>query len=438
MTAMRTVAMSVGPVANPKTSRNRKRAKRASGLGTIFVQGETTWIRWTEGGRKRSMKFPGSDAKTKETAERALKKKIGDLAAGRADLSVPRPPSPPLSKLWEDFIDRRKLTIRSWRDDASRWKCHLGPYFGRKLPDEVTVADVRRFVETRVALKLRPATIRLCVALLGSFYTDLVERGLADDNIVRRLPRGVRRLTKPDGDFAPFLEREEDVRRLFLALAQPFATVFAVGVLAGLRPGEVLALAWPDINLHARRIVVARQVRHGRLGPTKGGKVRIVPIVPQLGKILEEHRLRTGGAGDLFPPAVAGRGGREKSPPRFLGLPSVHQALRDALENVGLPKTLTLYSCTRHSFAARFVLGGGSLSALREILGHHSTAVTERYGRLRSDMLRPEAIPTVTVDLSRSGGEVIDMAIHRGAAGHAADMEAVDGSAPDVVSTCTT
>jgi len=412
----------------------RKPRKRGSGHGSIWTQGESTWIRWRQNGRRRTMKFPGTDAKARDTAERVLAVTVGDLAARRGGIEVERPPSPPLADLAKDWLERRKVTVRSWRDDASRWKCHLGPFFGRMIPDEVTVADVRRFVETRVAREMSPATIRLCIALLSSLYTDLVERDLAKQNVVRGLPRATRRLMRPDGHFSPFLESQEAIRRVFLALRQPFATLYAVGVLAGLRPGEVLALEWGDIDLDARRMIVQRQARNGRVGPPKSGKTRLVPIMGPLAKILTEWRLATGGAGQLFRPVAGAGGGRPGAPPRFLNLHTVHTALRAALASCGLPETLTLYACTRHTYAAHFVLGGGSLSALRELLGHHSTAVTERYGRLRSDMLQPSALPTLTVDLSRPGADIIDMAAHRGTVDHAVTSEAVDGGASDGVS----
>lgn len=46
----------------------------------------------------------------------------------------------------------------------------------------------------------------------------------------------------------PFLERQEDIASIFRRLPQPRAITFAVGVLAGLRPGEVLALQFGDID----------------------------------------------------------------------------------------------------------------------------------------------------------------------------------------------
>ena len=53
------------------------------------------------------------------------------------------------------------------------------------------------------------------------------------------------------------------------------------------------------------------------------------------------------------------------------------------------------------------------MASLREILGHSSVQVTERYGHLRPDLIRPADLLKLTVDLSRSGGAVVDMAAHR-------------------------
>jgi hypothetical protein len=100
----------------------------------------------------------------------------------------------------------------------------------------------------------------------------------------------------------------------------------------------------------------------------------------------------------------------------------VREKLRDALKLCGLPETLTLYECTRHSYGAQHVLGGGSLATLREILGHSTVKVTERYGHPRTDLFQPSDLLTLTVDLTRPTGAVIDLAAHRDSApaGHAA------------------
>jgi integrase len=46
---------------------------------------------------------------------------------------------------------------------------------------------------------------------------------------------------------------------------------------------------------------------------------------------------------------------------------------------------------TRHTFACRWLERGGSLEALRQILGHSTVRTTERYGRISDDIVRREA-----------------------------------------------
>ena len=70
------------------------------------------------------------------------------------------------------------------------------------------------------------------------------------------------------------------------------------------------------------------------------------------------------------------------------------------------------------------MLGCGSLATLRKILGHSTVKVTERHGHLRADPFRPSDLLTLTVDLARPTGAVIDLAAHRdeAAGNHSAIM----------------
>jgi integrase len=272
-----------------------------------------------------------------------------------------------------------------------------------------------------------------CVRLLSVFFSDLVERGIAQTHPVRALPRATRRLMRNahDPKTTPFLEKQEDIARVFLALEQPFATLFAIGVFAGLRPGEVVALEWGDVDLDARRILVKRQVRHGRVGPPKSGKPRVVPVIQPLAKILAERKLATGGTGKLFPPLNPKKGGQPKSPPRFLDVATVLERLRAALRACELPGKLTLYECTRHTFGAQHVMGGGSLATLREILGHSSVQVTERYGHLRPDLFREGDLMRFAPDLTREGAKVVDLVARRDERAISSDGVSSDSASVD-------
>ena len=95
----------------------------------------------------------------------------------------------------------------------------------------------------------------------------------------------IRDLLKPTHDpkKVPFLKTKADVAAVFKALPRSVNIVYALSALAGLRPGEAIALERDAVDLDAGTIQVHRQVRHGNLGVPKSGKNRKVPIVPSLG-----------------------------------------------------------------------------------------------------------------------------------------------------------
>jgi hypothetical protein len=81
--------------------------------------------------------------------------------------------------------------------------------------------------------------------------------------------------------------------------------------------------------------------------------------------------------------------------------------IKTALEVCSLP-ALSWYSCTRYGFASHFVMGGGSIERMRIIMAHESVTTTERYSHLSPSHCGPWRL-AATVDLSASGGKVIQM-----------------------------
>jgi integrase len=208
---------------------------------------------------------------TRELAERVRDPIVADVVAGRDGLPDIPKDVPLLNDLAAEWMMRRAATHRAARADRGRWRNHLGPFFGKLQPKDVTPAVIRSFVEAKLAAGLNPATVGHCFRLLSTFYTDLVERGIAALNPARVVPRLTRRLFRPTTDphDTPFLQRLEDVRRVYLALAEPYSVAFAVGTFAGLRTGEVVDLDWRNVDLASRRIQVRVQMRDGRLAPLR-------------------------------------------------------------------------------------------------------------------------------------------------------------------------
>src|SRR5438128_2693021 len=167
----------------------------------------------------------------------------------------------------------------------------MATYFRPLKPTAVDAACIRAFIERKLAEGLNPATVRIFVALLSSVFVDLVERKLAQGNPARGLPDSIMRMMRPTHDpkTTPFIEKLEDVRRIYLALPEPLNVAYVIGALGGLRTGEVFALRWANVDLAQRRIHVRESIK----GPLKDSDSRVVPILDALLPILEAWKLKS-------------------------------------------------------------------------------------------------------------------------------------------------
>jgi integrase len=365
-----------GPLAHLAHSRYpsgmaRKRRKRNYGSGSIYPHGDgfRVQVRTSSGQRKTR-----AGIRTREEAEVALR----ELLALEPTKTAGGDDAPALATLYAQWSVRRRLTHRTWRDDDLRWNKHLAPVVGPLRPQEVTPAVVKAIVVAKRAEGLSGATARLIVRLLSTFLADLVDDGWLEVNPAKALPKAVKALLRLTYDprSTPYLRSLKDVRKVYRALPEPFSVAFALGALAGLRTSEVRALRWSNVHLDRGVITVAESVSdHGVVTTPKNGKTRDVVIMDALAPVLRAWRKRHPGDGLV----VEARG-------KYLRLNAMSAALQEALAAQKLQAPgLRWYQSTRHTFASLYVLAGGTLEALRDILGHSTIVVTERYAHLVPD-----------------------------------------------------
>ena len=380
----------------------RKR-RRGFGHGSVWKRGESWWIQWQEKGRRRSKRF--TDEKT---ARKVLARVLADIDAGLVGLPEAPEDAAPLAELAEEWLARRVRTHRSADDDKGRMTLHLLPTFGRLRPDELVPRMIRDLVDAKLREGLASATCMRVVRLLSTFFTDLCERGLARVNPAKNLPRSTRRLIRSSHDpkTTPFVEKLADVERIYRALPEPINLAYAIGSMAGLRTGEILALQWSSLDLERRRIVVKEQVQAGVVLRPKDLDSRMVPIMDSLLPVLKTWHLRSGGQGLVVPPMRGGR--RAHLDPHTVG--KVFRETLAKLRKAGaeLP-ALSWYQGTRHTFASQWVIAGGSIEKLREAMGHSSVVVTERYAHLRGDVFSTADLGRVAVDFSSPVGKILPL-----------------------------
>lgn len=360
--------------------------RRPRGSGSIIEEGAGKYgIRYSPRAGEKAYE---TGFRTKREAEARLVQIRNESMHRRLGVAADPRLAPSLDELAKPWLERRKLTHVAGPEDGYRWTGHLSPFFGKFRPSEVDTARLRAFAELKITERA-PGTVRVMLSTLSALYEDLVERGLADHNPVRRLPKSLQRLVRSDHDpkTVPFIERLEDVRRIYLALRPPLNTAYAIGAFAGLRTGEVFALRWRSVDLAGRRIVVCESVK----GPLKDKETRVVPILDALLPVLQQWKLETGGEGRVIPPMrIDGLKIDKETPGNYL---------RDALTQLKLarpgfalpptdPRQKPLekqklwYWCTRHTFASHWAMSGRPLRELQALLGHSSIAVTEKYAHL--------------------------------------------------------
>jgi integrase/recombinase XerC len=292
--------------------------------------------------------------------------------------------TPLLSAAVEGWLARlgveRRLsanTLEAYGRDVRQWLGFLAGHLGG-VPDladlgALRTADVRAFLARRRAEGAGSRTIARQLAALRSFAGHLERqhglnaapiRAVQAPRLKPSLPRPLsivdaRRVADEAGEDAP---------EPWIAARDAAIVMLLYG--AGLRIGEALAVTQADLAGDAATLRVTG----------KGGKVRLVPLLPAVRASLDEYRHRLPMRPAPGEPVFRGARGGPLSP-RI-----VQRAVARLRGSLGLPDTATPHAL-RHSFATHLLSAGGDLRTIQELLGHASLSTTQLYTAVDADRL---------------------------------------------------
>lgn len=115
----------------------------------------------------------------------------------------------------------------------------------------------------------------------------------------------------------------------------------------------------------------------------KGGKTRIVPLLPQVKSAIEDYLAAVPYPSGKDRPLFRGARGGPLSPAL------IRRAVQAARRALGLSDMVTPHAL-RHSFATHLLAGGADLRSLQELLGHASLSSTQVYTGVDTAMLLDE------------------------------------------------
>jgi integrase/recombinase XerC len=269
-------------------------------------------------------------------------------------------------------------TLEAYRRDATQFLAFLADHCGGapslKQLAKIAPQDVRAFMAARRADGIGSRSLMRTLAGARSFARFLERNGKGKVGALAavRAPKVGKTLPKPLAIASAKRMIDTDLRAG--EECEPWILARDAAVLgllygSGLRIAEALGLKRMDVGNRDAITVTG-----------KGGKQRMVPLLPQVGKLVAEYVALC--PYDLPPDGVlfVGAKGGPLSP-RVIQLAMAR--LRGAL---GLPETATPHAL-RHSFATHLLARGGDLRAIQELLGHASLSTTQIYTAVDAERL---------------------------------------------------
>jgi len=335
------------------------------------VRHRNKWrIRWIdENGRRRSETYD-----SRSQAEIMLQRHLLWVKEIRLGLRTGYCPDKTFNDLADFWLQTYAPTKRSFKHDESIIEHHLRPEFGSRKLSEIGPQHVDRYRLSRRNLAIK--TVANHVTLLKSMLNKAVDIGWLSSPPRFKVPR-----TPRSAQDYSYLRTDEEIQRFLSAAWEEgeHAWIFyKAAIYTGMRAGELAGLRREDIDLETGIITIQRSFD----GPTKSGEIRRVPLFDVLEPSLKAWLLKLGSMPVVFP----NQAGRMHQPSARIFQETLHRVLERAgfpnVQRNGKTRRYIVFHSLRHTFASHWMMRGGDIFKLQKLLGHQSTAMTQRYAHL--------------------------------------------------------
>jgi integrase len=288
------------------------------------------------------------------------------------------------SSIWQDcarkaYLDSTLLPLR----------IHLGKH----VATAVGAADILGFRKTRLDEKVSVATAIHPLSYLQAAYEAAIVCGKLVANPVRNAKKAFPALFPASKKREVALDRKhQDI--LLNALSGILHKIVAFALRTGMRRGEILNLKRSECDLE-RRIIITQS----RKGRKKKLKQRIVPMTPDVYEIIQSMP-------NYGPYVFSYDDGKPLSKDGVVHMP-FRRVVRRLAKKYPLFKGLTFHGL-RHSFITQGLELGGNVGALKDIVGHSTTQMTDGYthislGKLMSEMAIYPRLGALKLDATSDG-----------------------------------
>ncbi len=340
-------------------SMSRKEKTWSYPFGSVYLRltktGKEKWYIYyrVEGERIREVV---KNAQSRADALKVLQVKVADAFRGRHGFKK-QEKRIKFKEFAELYIENyAKVNKRSWKTDEYMLK-RVKEFFNEKDLHEIDSLLIDQFRASILKEGVTKSTANRYMALLKSMLNLSIEWGYLKTNPVK-----VKFFSEMDNLKERILSKEEE-QSLLEACSAHLKPIVLTALHTGMRKGEILNLKWSQVDFTNMVIKVEN---------TKSGKPRLIPINECLLEELMRLKRQSGKSNYVFLYPDSGK-----------PLKDVKRSFPGAVRRSGI-RGLRFHDL-RHSFASRLVAKGVDLITIKELLGHHSVRITERYTHSNSE-----------------------------------------------------
>ena len=267
-----------------------------------------------------------------------------------------------LQSLESGKVHRVEKTVK---DYAGAYKNYIAPYFGQMEITEIKASAVAAWQAKLMDTGLSASRVRNIRATFQTIIADAIK-----DEIITKSPfTAVKPPRIVDKEILAYTI--DEVRELISAADDWFADMLTLLFFTGMRTGEMMALEWGDINFQNKKIHISKSISHGLLGTTKTNKSRVIDMLDPVHDALRRQYARTGlKYKNIFDAPKTKAGWRESKS-------ITDRYWKPLVKRCGLMQ-IDFYD-TRHTFASIMLSYGENVKWVAMMMGHASTATTEKY-----------------------------------------------------------
>lgn len=338
------------------------------GMATLYARGETLWVYAYVEGKKERFSLGKKDTKTNRAwAEKNKEKLFYELYTKK------KPPSEKIKfKDYGNYVLKITSGNRSsfTQKETIRMFEKIAGYFGERYIISLRASDIQAWQNS--LKEYSPKTIRNYRGVLH----QILEMAYQDEIINRNPIKSVRAPKNPK--LIPFSYGEAEVRKLLKYAEGQMQNILQFAFFSGVRPSELIALKWSDINFKTDTIKIERRIRKGNVALPKGYKARIIDMLPQAKEALKRQRLLTGLGENVW----VNQYGREYTRPD-----EINKLFKKLCEYAGVNK-VPLYDATKNTFCTLMLEYGQSETWLTQQVGHENIHVSRMHyiGKIKPDM----------------------------------------------------